>query len=144
MAASTDRESSPGAKRSARILVAEDDHEMRRLVADCLRAEGYEVHEVRDGAELLVRIENSLFLRSSPIPIDLFVTDVRMPSYSGIEVVSGLRDAGVAVPVVIMTAFGNAETREQAAAIGAELLEKPFKMAALRELVRRLLSQHFN
>jgi len=144
MAASTDRESSPGAKRSARILVAEDDHEMRRLVADCLRAEGYEVHEVRDGAELLVRIENSLFLRSSPIPIDLFVTDVRMPSYSGIEVVSGLRDAGVAVPVVIMTAFGNAETREQAAAIGAELLEKPFKMAALRELVRRLLSQHSN
>src|SRR3954468_16878918 len=144
MSASTDPESSPGAKRSARILVAEDDHEMRRLVADCLRAEGYEVHEVRDGAELLVRIENSLFLRSSPIPIDLFVTDVRMPSYSGIEVVSGLRDAGVAVPVVIMTAFGNAETREQAAAIGAELLEKPFKMAALRELVRRLLSQHSN
>ena len=49
----------PDVDRPARIVVAEDDLEMRRLVADCLRKEGYEVHEVADGAELLLRIEDS-------------------------------------------------------------------------------------
>jgi DNA-binding response OmpR family regulator len=134
-----DSMSVPDVGRPARIVVAEDDFEMRRLVADCLRKEGYEVHEVADGAELLLRIEDSFFLRRAPAPIDLFVTDIRMPLYTGLEIVGGLREAGMRMPVVIMTAFGNPETRERAEALDAVLLDKPFKMEALRELVRRLL-----
>lgn len=130
--------------RPARIIVAEDDFEMRRLIADCLRKDGYEVHEVRDGGELLLRIEDSFFLRQLPSPVDLFVTDIRMPVYTGIEIIRGLREAGLHVPAVIMTAFGNAEIREQADALGAALLDKPFKMDALRGLVRRLLVQRCN
>lgn len=117
---------------------------MRRLVADCLRREGYEVFEVRDGAELLLRVEDSFFLKPAPVPVDLFVTDNRMPMYTGLEIVSGLREAGLQMPVVIMTAFGNAETRQQAEALGAALLDKPFKMEALRVLVRRLLHANSN
>jgi len=131
-------------ERPARIVVAEDDFEMRRLVADCLRREGYEVHEVRDGAELLLRIEDSFFLRPTPITVDLFVTDNRMPIYTGLEIVCGLREAGMQMPVVIMTAFGNAETRQRAEQLGAALLDKPFKMEALRALVRRLLNKSSN
>jgi DNA-binding response OmpR family regulator len=134
--------SAPG--RPARIVVAEDDLEMRRLVVDCLRKEGYEVHEVADGAQLLLRIEDSFFLRQAPVPIDLFVTDIRMPAYTGLEILSGLREVGLQTPVVIMTAFGNVETRERAEALGATLLDKPFKMDALRALVRRLLLQSTN
>lgn len=126
-------------ERPARIVIAEDDFEMRRLVADCLRREGYEVQEVADGAQLLWRIEDSFFLRALPLPIDLFVTDIRMPVYTGLEIVSGMREAGLQMPVVIMTAFGNPETRAKAEALGAALLDKPFKMEALRALVRRLL-----
>lgn len=132
------------AQRPARIVVAEDDFQMRRVVAECLRKDGYEVHEVADGAELLLRIEDSFILRSVPVPVDLFVTDIRMPVYSGLEIVSGLREAGMHMPVVIMTAFGNAETRERAEALGAALLDKPFKMEALRALVRRLLQHGSN
>jgi DNA-binding response OmpR family regulator len=55
-----------------------------------------------------------------------------------------MREAGLKVPVVIMTAFGNPETREKAEALGAALLDKPFKMEALRALVRRLLRQRPN
>src|SRR4051812_19498572 len=131
----------PTESRPARILVAEDDFEMRRLVADCLRKEGYEVHEVADGAELLLRIEDSFFLRRVPAPIDLFVTDIRMPVYTGLEIVRGLREAGMHMPVVIMTAFGNPETRERAESLGAVLLDKPFKLEAFRAVVRRLLQQ---
>ena len=134
----------PEENRPARIMVAEDDFEMRRLVADCLRKEGYEVHEVADGAELLLRIEDSFFLRRVPAPIDLFVTDIRMPVYTGLEIVRGLREAGMQMPVVIMTAFGNPETRERAETLGAVLLDKPFKMDALRAVVRRLLQQVSN
>jgi two-component system, NtrC family, response regulator AtoC len=125
----------PDVDRPARIVVAEDDFEMRRLVADCLRKEGYEVHEVADGGELLLRIEDSFFMRRAPVPVD------RMPVYTGLEIVTGLRDAGLDMPVIIMTAFGNPETRERAEALGAALLDKPFKMEQLRALVRRLLRQ---
>jgi DNA-binding response OmpR family regulator len=141
MQPSTPQQPAPDVDRPARIVIAEDDFEMRRLVADCLRREGYEVHEVADGAELLLRIEDSFFMRRIPVPIDLFVTDIRMPVYTGLEIVSGMREADLKMPVVIMTAFGNPETRERAQALGAELLDKPFKMEALRELVRRLLRQ---
>ena len=117
-----------------------------RCVGWCLivYGEGYEVHEVRDGAELLVRIEDSYFLRPTPVPVDLFVTDIRMPKYTGLEIVSGLRGAGMHMPVVIMTAFGNAEARLQAEQLRAVLLDKPFKMEALRTRVRRLLNRSTN
>jgi DNA-binding response OmpR family regulator len=131
--------SRPDVDRPARIVVAEDDFEMRRLVADCLRKEGYEVHEVADGGQLLLRVEDSFFLRRVPVPIDLFVTDIRMPVYTGLEIVAGMREAGLNMPVIIMTAFGNPETRERAEALGAALLDKPFKMEQLRALVRRVL-----
>jgi DNA-binding response OmpR family regulator len=141
MATSPAQQPTPAVGRPARIVVAEDDFEMRRLVADCLRNEGYEVHEVADGAQLLLRIEDSFYLRRVPITVDLFVTDIRMPVYTGFEIVRGMREAGLRMPVVIMTAFGNPETRERAAALGATLLDKPFKLKDLRALVRRLLCQ---
>ena len=136
--------SAPDVDRPARIVVAEDDFEMRRLVTDCLRKEGYEVQEAADGGELLLRIENDLVMRRNPVPVDLFVTDIRMPVYTGLEIVTGLREAGLDMPVIIMTAFGNPETRERAEALGAALLDKPFKMEQLRALVRRLLRQSPN
>ena len=144
METSAAQQSVPDVDRAARIVIAEDDFEMRRLVADCLRREGYEVHEVADGAELLLRIEDSFFMRRIPVPIDLVITDIRMPVYTGLEIVNGMREAGLEVPVVIMTAFGNPETRQRAEALGAALLDKPFKMEALRALVRRLLRQKSN
>jgi len=122
----------------ARIVVAEDDFEMRRLVSDCLRKAGHEVHEVIDGSTLLRRVESSLMVRTT---VDLVVTDVRMPGYSGLEIVSCLREAGVHVPVVLMTAFGNLETQQRAEQLGATLIDKPFKMQELKALVDRLLHE---
>jgi DNA-binding response OmpR family regulator len=122
----------------ARIIVAEDDFEMRRLVSDCLRKAGHEVHEAIDGSTMLRRVESSLMVRTT---VDLVVTDVRMPGYSGLEIVSCLREAGVHVPVVLMTAFGNLEIQQQAEQLGATLLDKPFKMEELKALVGRLLHQ---
>jgi CheY-like chemotaxis protein len=129
----------PEANRPVRIVIAEDDRDSRELVAECLREEGYEVEEVPDGRQLLVRIEHSLFLRRVPEPVDLFVTDINMPGYTGLEVVAGLREAGMAMPVIIMSAFASSENRAAAKALDAAFLRKPFDSEQLRALVRDVL-----
>jgi DNA-binding response OmpR family regulator len=129
----------PDAKPPARIVIAEDDPDIRELVAECLRLAGYEVVEVPDGRQLLVRIEYSLFLRRIPERVDLFVTDINMPGYTGLEVIRGLREAGMEIPVIIMSAFASAENRAEAKALGAAFLPKPFDAKQLRALVRDVL-----
>jgi two-component system, response regulator, stage 0 sporulation protein F len=74
-------------------------------------------------------------------PFDLIVSDVRMPVCSGLDILQGLRDAHWDTPVVLMTAFGDDETRARADKLGALLFDKPFTMTSLRTKVRELLSQ---
>lgn len=124
--------------RPARILVAEDDVEMRRLVIESLKRDGYDLVDITDGGQLLVRLTVSLWTRANPI--DLVITDIRMPVCSGLEIAKSLRDAKWTMPILIMTAFGDAETRAQAKSLGAVLIDKPFKMKTLRSLVRALLA----
>jgi CheY-like chemotaxis protein len=71
------------------IVVAEDDPEMRSLVAQCLRREAHDVSEVGDGARLLVRIGRQYRLHDPEQRIDLIVTDLRMPIVNGLAI---LRD----------------------------------------------------
>jgi DNA-binding response OmpR family regulator len=123
-----------------RVLVAEDDAEMRRLVADALRKDGYEIIEETDGGRLLVRIAAIYSFAGTADPFDLIVSDVRMPVCSGLDILKGLRDAHWDTPVVLMTAFGDDETRARASALGALLFDKPFTMQALRATVRMLLA----
>jgi DNA-binding response OmpR family regulator len=127
------------AARPARILVAEDDEEFRQLVIEALRKDGHQVVDVTDGGQLLIRITSHYRLRPDPEPIDLIVTDVRMPVVSGLDIVQSLRDARWTTPVVVITAFADAPTRARATQLGAMLLDKPFKMAALRAGVSALL-----
>lgn len=113
---------------------------MRRVVADALRRAGYEVVEEPDGGGLLVRIAAIKSFNTTADGFDLIVTDIRMPVCDGLSVVHGLREAKWNTPVVVMTAFGDDETRARVRKLGAVLLDKPFKMEALISLVRELLS----
>jgi DNA-binding response OmpR family regulator len=140
MTTATKREAQARAK-PAWIVVADDDEDMRQLVARSLRREGYDVQEVSNGSELLVRIEDSLVFKRKPDPVDLFITDVQMPGYTGLEIVTGLREAGMHMPVIIMTAFEASETRARAEALGAAFLPKPFDAEQLCALVRHVLAQ---
>lgn len=114
-----------------RVLLAEDDPEMRWLVAHALRRDGYDVVEARDGDELYREITTRILRHGDP-NVDLIVTDVRMPGQSGLEIVELLRAVAVRVPLIVMTAFGDDEVRERAGAVGAVLLDKPFDLADLR------------
>ena len=79
-----------------RILIAEDDRELRRLFAHVLIKNGYEVKEVGNGKEALDAMDNNFY--------DLIISDVMMPVMDGYELVRMLRDAGNNTPVLMITA----------------------------------------
>jgi DNA-binding response OmpR family regulator len=125
------------------VLVAEDDPEMRRLIVEALRKDGYVVEEEADGGRLLTRLGASASFEGRCDAFDLIVSDIRMPICSGLEVVKGLRDQRCETPVILMTAFGDEDTRARAHELGAVLFEKPFEMKTLRLIAKGLL-QHAN
>jgi DNA-binding response OmpR family regulator len=125
---------------AARILLAEDDDAMRGLIAATLHQDGYEVTEVRDGGRLLVHLGNEYLSSRRPWEaFDLIVSDIRMPVCSGLLIAEALRRAGWPTPMVLMTAFGDEQTRAEAADLKAVLFDKPFDLDDLRSVVVRLL-----
>lgn len=79
-----------------KILIAEDDRELRQLFSRVLVKNGYSVVGVSDGAEALCEIENQFF--------DIIISDIMMPRVDGYELVRALRDSGNNTPVLMITA----------------------------------------
>lgn len=84
-----------------RALVADDDDDMRALMAASLKADGFEVVEAKDGGELLDRLSEAM-AEPSTQP-DVVVTDVLMPRLSGLGVLDALHRARLRFPVVLVT-----------------------------------------
>ena len=113
---------------------------MRALVAHVLRTDGFDVEEMADGSQLLLRVVHSLLPRSSSTALDLLVSDVRMPFFSGLDVLRKLRANHWSTPVLLMTAFGEPSLGLQVQNLNALLLNKPFAPFSLKVAVRQLLS----
>jgi type II secretory ATPase GspE/PulE/Tfp pilus assembly ATPase PilB-like protein/ActR/RegA family two-component response regulator len=125
-------EPGPGA---TRILVADDDPQMRRLIRSVLTREGFEVVEAADGLEALELIESG--------PIDLAVLDFEMPRLDGLGVLEELRaqmrTAGL--PVIMLTSHAG-ETEEKALDLGAhDYLTKPVQTRSLVARVKAVLKR---
>jgi CheY-like chemotaxis protein len=125
--------------RPFRILVAEDDPEMRCVVADTLREDGYDVVDLADGGRLLVDIAARMKEGADSDAVDLIVSDIRMPICTGLQILEVLRQAHWHTPVILMTAFGDQSTRKRAEDLQAVLFDKPFDMDDLRTAVATLL-----
>ena len=128
-------------ERSLRVLVGDDDVEMRRLLGDVLRKDGHAVVLAEDGVQAFRKI---LVDPASPSgfndePVDVIVLDIRMPGCTGLEVLESLQSAGREVPVILITAFADEQTRRTARRLGAAaFLSKPFNMELFREAVREV------
>jgi CheY-like chemotaxis protein len=121
-----------------RIVIADDDGDLRKMLAAALRADGYGVLEARNGLELL-DVVNSAVLFGALDCIDLIITDVRMPGYSGLEILAGLREGSFQIPVVLITAYCDFATRQTAQRLAAEaIFQKPFDVDALRLAVQSI------
>ena len=128
--------------RPLHIVLAEDDYEMRRLVAASLRESGDHVVEARDGLDLLDVIRAWYYPGTRAHPIDVIVTDVRMPGLTGLDIVDMLQDRSLRIPVVLTTAFGSDLLRAEAARLGVvAVLDKPFEMTELRSVVDRVAAR---
>jgi urea transport system substrate-binding protein len=111
------------------ILVVDDDESILRVVAEILDFEGYPVKTAADGAAALRAVEQA---RPS-----LVLLDMRMPVVDGWGFAQRLRERGVQLPIVVMTAAQDA--RRWAEEIGAAgYLAKPFELPELLDVVERL------
>ncbi len=114
---------------SPRLLVVDDDREMRELLAEVLGEEGYEVTGVQDGAEALIRLRGEVFAA--------IILDKNMPGLGALDLLPGLRVICPDTPVIIITAFGTPDSYTEAVEKGAfAYLFKPFPMAELVRTVR--------
>jgi DNA-binding response OmpR family regulator len=113
---------------TGRILIVEDEPNVRLVFRISLESVGYVVDEVEDGEKALDRLRTS--------EADLILLDLQMPGMGGIEVLRRLRDTGNDVPVVIITAHGNIPDTVAAMKLGAiDFLSKPLTPERLRTVV---------
>jgi DNA-binding NtrC family response regulator len=120
-----------------RVLLAEDDTEMRRLLVSALLRERCEVIEARNGLQLWEQLERAV--RGQQHELDLIISDVRMPGRSGLDVLRVLRRTDRQTPVILITAFGDPDTHAEAYKLGAlAVFNKPFDLDDLRTLVTSL------
>ena len=116
----------------ASILVVDDDAPIRRMLERTLAAEGYTVAAAVDGGDALASVE-----ASSP---DLILLDVTMPGLDGLAVCRRLRDKGLSVPVLLLTARDELDDRVAGLDAGADdYVVKPFETVELLARVRALL-----
>ncbi len=131
---------SPGSKRVARILVAEDDDDGREALSVALREIGAEVDTVADGGRFLVMIGSFYREGNTARAPDLIVADVLMPVCSGLSVFEALRAAGWTTPVILISAMDSPHVRASAACHGATFMHKPLDLDALLRTARRLIA----
>jgi DNA-binding response OmpR family regulator len=115
-----------------RILIADDEPEMVRGLEDNLRFEGYQTMSATSGDDAL-----ALALTQAP---DLILLDIMMPKMSGWEVCRALRQKGIDVPIIMLTARGQEADRVQGLELGADdYITKPFSLRELLARVRAVL-----
>ena len=113
-----------------RVLIVDDDHEFRVSLGKTLAKQGYAVESVADGPEALRALQNGTF--------DLVITDHRLPSLPGIELLGEIRRCSPRSAVILVTAYGDESMRRRAREAGAfAFLDKPIK----REEILRLVAQ---
>ncbi len=119
-------------RRQARLLVIDDDPAVRSVLCDLLSGLGYAVDGAPDGAEGLARFGQGGY--------DLVLTDLAMPSLSGLEVAEAVRSESAVTPVILVTGSATDLDAQRADALGVAILHKPVPFQDLRAAVGQALS----
>lgn len=129
-----------GAPRRPRILLAEDDHDVRVAITQLLELGGYEVMAVANGAEMLDVLAASILLEADASPPDIIITDVRMPGFNGLSIIEGLRANGWTQPVIVISAFGDENMRDRIGRMeNTAFFPKPFEPEQLERALLQLM-----
>ena len=118
----------------ARILLVEDDEQVRQYVASLLRADGYEVTEAETGADGLERA------KEAGCNFELLLSDMLLPELSGYDLAAELRRCNPDLKILFTTGYVEGEIVERCVSeLGASFLDKPFQGAELRARVKDLV-----
>jgi type II secretory ATPase GspE/PulE/Tfp pilus assembly ATPase PilB-like protein/CheY-like chemotaxis protein len=126
-----------GRGRGAKVLLVEDEDQLRRVMKDLLEREGYRVSEARDGVQALDEVD-----RHAP---DIIVLDLNLPGLDGYSVLQQLRSrpATRAIPVMVLTAKGDEDNEVRVFELGADdFITKPFRARALSARLEAVLGRH--
>jgi len=119
----------PVDRKPPRILVVDDERSMRELLAIVLRREGYEVLLAENGKSAIAMLERE--------PVDILISDIKMPDLSGVEVLRAAKQIDQDILGIMITAFASTDTAVEAMRLGAcDYLSKPFDVDLLRMKVR--------
>ncbi|MEW6290506.1 MAG: response regulator transcription factor [Thermodesulfobacteriota bacterium] len=114
------------------ILIVDDEQELRNQLRRVLEGQHYRVEEAADGEEALDKIWNDTY--------DLVLLDIMLPKLNGLAVLKEVRQAGLKMPVLMLTARGDIDDRVRGLNHGADdYLAKPFSMAELLARIRAML-----
>src|ERR1041384_5426324 len=117
---------------TAKILVADDEQNLRRVLVAMLRRAGHEGVQAASGAEAIDRLSE----------VDVVITDLRMPGADGMEVLRTASKAFPQVPVIMITAYGSVGQAVEAIKAGAfDYIEKPFEQDSIRTIVEKAIGQ---
>ena len=118
---------------SPRILVADDEPNLRRVLSAILVRAGYKVSQAADGAEALEVLDDS---------IDVVITDLKMPRVDGMAILRRVSVERPDIPVIMITAFGSVDNAVAAVKAGAfDYIEKPFEQEQIRQIVEKAVVQ---
>ncbi len=115
-----------------RILVVDDERNIRKNLGMMLEAAGYAVDTAGNGEEALTKIQEQHY--------DIAFVDLQMPKMGGLELTCFLRGQNSTTAIVILTAYGSVANKVEAMKLGAtDFLEKPFDPKAMQRLVEEIL-----
>jgi two-component system chemotaxis response regulator CheY len=117
-----------------KILVVEDESDVRTLISLILQAAGHTVAEAYDGQAALEQFNAGHF--------DLVITDMNMPRMDGLELIQNLRQQQPDLYIMLITGYGTTDTEKRASELGAnEYLSKPFDIEVLRDRIDRYVAR---
>ncbi len=115
-----------------KVLIADDDATIRALLGDILEDLGHDVVAAGNGVEAVDLAE-----REAP---DLVILDFLMPRLSGLDAMKGIRDHGLRMPIILLTAISDTSMREMDGIDRADaVLEKPFKRRTIEKAIAKAL-----
>jgi FixJ family two-component response regulator len=118
-----------------RILIVDDETNVRLNFRTTLESEGYEVFDVSSGEGAVQSLAEHTFA--------LAILDIRMPGMGGLELLAKMRENGIKVPAMIVTAYSDVPNAVKAMKLGAiDFLQKPLRPEDLRSIVTEILKRH--
>jgi len=116
----------------AKILVADDEQNLRRVLVAMLRRDGHDVVQAANGTEAIDQLAD----------VDVVITDLRMPGADGMDVLRSAAKHHPHLPVIMITAYGSVGQAVEAIKAGAfDYIEKPFEQDAIRTIVEKAIGQ---